>query len=824
MKKTLRFKLLKRFTSMICSFTELMNRRGGYNCILILIFLLLILNPFFSKAQFPYNETFRNSTTAKSDVVFGGAKPAFLTATSIDTEGNGYLRLTDNTGNQKAFVYSNNVFLGTYGLNIEFEYFTYGGTGADGICFFLFDAGVNSSSFNIGGFGGSLGYAQLYQNKVAYPGVSSGYLGIGLDEFGNYSNNNENRQGGDPAGQVSDNITLRGAGNGSAAVSTNYPWLKTTQTSALTGADQFSIAGNLRGAVDGAPEYRKVFINLVPRPGGGLFINVSVKHGNTITPVVTNYPYTTPIPARGLKYGISSSTGGSTNYHEIRGLSLTVDPKFLATPVAPSPQTSICQGVSGSLDILAGASTPNAGGAPNPYNVDLDLSTPGIQQSVTTAAGTFQFDPVVTKMLTFTPAAGFSGSSASINFNFMDIYGALSTTGTATFNIFTPIITTQPVGATVCKGSTFTTSVVASGTGILYQWQYLNAIGVWTNLTDGGGISGSATNTLVISNVQLAANNNQYRVVVSTLSGTCSVASNPVVLAVNPTMTATISPISQSVCLGSAAIPITFKGLNGTSPYTFTYTVSDGITTSPVQTQTTLASSDNVTFNQPTNVSGVFTYNMISVSSATGCTDKSFATSAITVLPNATIGVATGSGPVTQNVCAGTAIQPIVYQAKDAGGIDDVVFDKVLPGVTGVYDGSTKQMTISGTPTALALPGDYSYTVTTLGGCSSATSVGKITVLPNTTINLASAVKTDQQVICLNQPIVNIVYQVTNGQGAAAMGLPAELSQTYNATTGLFTISGTPKTAGLLNYQVTATGTCVSPTANGTITIILLPA
>ncbi|QNK61198.1 hypothetical protein H7F33_11505 [Pedobacter sp. PAMC26386] len=280
MNKLLRFKLLTKFTSLICSLKELMSgmgisaRKGLLPFFYVGFFILLLLKPFSSYAQFPYNESFRNSTAA--NVVFGGGPPsAFLTAAAplkLDADGQGYLRLTNEDVKQTGFVYSNNVFLGTFGLNIEFEYFTYQTSGnqhsgADGLCFFLFDAAVPNGSFNIGGFGGSLGYAQLDKNNKTYVGVSKGYLGIGIDEWGNFANaNEEGRQGG--PGQRSNSVTLRGAGNGSAFTSENYKWLTTVQTTKLT--DNFNIAGGLRGATPENDGYRKVRINLVPRPGGGI--------------------------------------------------------------------------------------------------------------------------------------------------------------------------------------------------------------------------------------------------------------------------------------------------------------------------------------------------------------------------------------------------------------------------------------------------------------------------------------------------------------------------------------------------------------------------
>ncbi|MFC4263344.1 M36 family metallopeptidase [Ferruginibacter yonginensis] len=100
-----------------------------------------------------------------------------------------------------------------------------------------------------------------------------------------------------------------------------------------------------------------------------------------------------------------------------------------------------------------------------------------------------------------------------------------------------PSITTQPADITSCT-TTATFNVVATGTGIVYQWQLS---------TDGGttytNISGANSATLVIPNLTAAMANYKYRVVVSTTScGT--VTSNSVTARVGlpPVIVLTASP------------------------------------------------------------------------------------------------------------------------------------------------------------------------------------------------------------------------------------------------------------------------------------------
>ena len=80
--------------------------------------------------------------------------------------------------------------------------------------------------------------------------------------------------------------------------------------------------------------------------------------------------------------------------------------------------------------------------------------------------------------------------------------------------ILPPTIVTQPTNQTVLDGNAATFTVgVTGGLPLSYQWQS-NSV----NLTDGGSVSGSATSTLVISNVAPAYAAN-YQVVVTNAAG-----------------------------------------------------------------------------------------------------------------------------------------------------------------------------------------------------------------------------------------------------------------------------------------------------------------
>lgn len=274
-----------------------------------------------SKAQvgFPYCEKFTDNST-QSATVFGG------NARIVD----GALRLTDAVNEQNGYIYIDIPFSSTYGIKAEFEYFIYGGTGADGLVAFLFDA--ETPVFNTGGFGGSLGYAQR-GNQV---GLTRAYLGIGFDEYGNFGTTQEGKNGGFAGigeSLVPNSIVIRGPGNGLSGY--GFVVGRKTMESGIDGlrpTDQFPISsggsGTNRVTDPNLPGYRKVFLDLQPDPfGDGYFLTVrmlvSTEANNPRMVTIFDRPYNFPAP-QNLKIGFTASTGGLNNIHEIRNLLVEV--------------------------------------------------------------------------------------------------------------------------------------------------------------------------------------------------------------------------------------------------------------------------------------------------------------------------------------------------------------------------------------------------------------------------------------------------------------------------------------------------------------------
>jgi len=88
-----------------------------------------------------------------------------------------------------------------------------------------------------GGYGGSLGYAPNTSGSVT-TGLSGGYLGVGFDEYGNFSSASEGRIGG--IGVKCNSITMRGPTTSNSTTTNRY----------LTSVQEQTVASNNANSID----------------------------------------------------------------------------------------------------------------------------------------------------------------------------------------------------------------------------------------------------------------------------------------------------------------------------------------------------------------------------------------------------------------------------------------------------------------------------------------------------------------------------------------------------------------------------------------------
>ncbi len=319
-----------------------------------------------------------------------------------DPAGQGALRFTNgNPGGyaQNGAIVSTVPFGTGQGIAITFKTVTYrgnsggaGGDGADGISFYLMDAnalntatisGTASGDGNgLGSWGGSLGYSCSNANPP-YNGLIGAYLGLGIDEYGNFLNGaawmpgylGPNAATGDNSalgyGYRPNRIGLRGTGNIAWSwLNANYPLLypnafsPAQQRAAVqatcrsgvvwdyldgkaykVGGDTFPLAdyAPIAGAYvelpaatqianEGAmnrPAATPILYRLKITQNNLLSLSYSI-NGGAYQAVITGQSILAsngPLPANFL-FGFAGSTGGSTNIHEI--LCFRADPATTA--------------------------------------------------------------------------------------------------------------------------------------------------------------------------------------------------------------------------------------------------------------------------------------------------------------------------------------------------------------------------------------------------------------------------------------------------------------------------------------------------------------
>ena len=326
----------------------------------------------------------------------GGYNGTSGTAQTLpDPSGDGALRFTNGCiydGNcsyggkgENGAIISANTFSTNQGLDITFKTVTYRGDsgggsvhdGADGMSFFLVDASEDSMwsptpEVAIGSWGGSLGYSCSNSNSD-YHGMIGAYLGLGIDEFGNFLNPGDNTNSG--PGYQGNRIGMRGAGNINWAwLSANYPsdYPPNTPSSVQPGAVQATCqSGTLWDYADPndpqqlasspvmdypaipnayaiiankiADEYTSggysrqnatpITYRLKITSNGLLSLWYSYNGGSWIG-VLQNESITAangPLPSQ-LRFGFAGSTGGDSNIHELLC--------FKATPATQAQSSS----------------------------------------------------------------------------------------------------------------------------------------------------------------------------------------------------------------------------------------------------------------------------------------------------------------------------------------------------------------------------------------------------------------------------------------------------------------------------------------------------
>jgi MSHA biogenesis protein MshQ len=400
----------------------------------------------------------------------------------------GYLRLTNNTGYNAKAAAVPGIFpaAGNY-FSVEFRHYAYNGNGADGISVALSDYAVPAQP---GGNGGSLGYAQ----KSGLNGFAGGWLGIALDEFGNFQNNNEGRVGG--PGQVPQSVGVRGSGSGTSG----YPWLKGTAN--LTSTAPNRGIDNRTSTMPSTGDFYQIVVDARSNNGAGGPVYASVNRdttggGSSYSALIAPFDVYARATALGatqaavpqnFQVSFAGGTGGNNNIHEIGAVRICAQ-----TFYAPSggtlggfnvidsayPRTTVnalqghiytkLAGSNFSLNVAA-LNTSNsaiegtyAAAATVPVTLQLIDDSAGASCSASAAACTACSKPVVASQTVSFSAAN-TGFKASSTFNIASAYTRLiarASDGTAS-GCSTDAFSVRPLGFSGV--STSASNTAATGT------------------------------------------------------------------------------------------------------------------------------------------------------------------------------------------------------------------------------------------------------------------------------------------------------------------------------------------------------------------------
>ncbi|WAL61725.1 bluetail domain-containing putative surface protein [Thermocoleostomius sinensis] len=262
----------------------------------------------------------------------------------------------------------------TRNVSITFDFYAYGGSGGttgatgggDGISFMFIDG--SKSPTQPGGFGGSLGYAPYIFGNRSIPGISGGYLGVGFDEFGFFSNSTEGRTDGFPHRRPN-SIGVRGS------EATNYRFLNGAFNLPIqldnpgTGATRENSRRRAKIDLDNTGKLAvSLDINLdgdFNDPGEKVLEFNVIEAGNG------------PLPST-FKFAFAASTGGATNVHEVGNVAIQAD----GVPISGSFSSVVVGG---------GNTTPDGGDVVIGDDQDESLLSTGRRDILTGNLGADRF-------------------------------------------------------------------------------------------------------------------------------------------------------------------------------------------------------------------------------------------------------------------------------------------------------------------------------------------------------------------------------------------------------------------------------------------------
>jgi gliding motility-associated-like protein/uncharacterized repeat protein (TIGR01451 family) len=409
-----------------------------------------------------------------------------------------------------------------------------------------------------------------------------------------------------------------------------------------------------------------------------------------------------------------------------------------------------------------------------------------------------------TSTLTINPA---STADAALNYNV--IVSGSSMPNDTSLNVSltvnpNTVITTQPMDQSVCSGALASLSVIASGTGLSYQWRK----GI-INLINGGAISGATTATLTINPFIISDTSSFYNVVITGTCGNDTSDNTALMIGMMPVLV--IQPTPQTVCEGdSVAISVSVLGTGLTYQWRKgTVNLIDGGNLSGTTTSV-------LTINPVSISDTAFNYNVIIMGGCSQNDTSINASLAVNSLP------LIASEPTDQVICSGTSAtfsvnatgSGITYQWRK--GIVNLINGGNISGAT------SSVLTIN---PATVSDGATDYNVMINGVCSPAdTSINASLIINETLITSEPA----NQNVCEGNTATfsvsgtgtGITYQWRRGITNLVNG-----GNISGANTSVLSINPANSADAANNYNVIITGGCLpnDTSINVSLTVTALP-
>ena len=353
------------------------------------------------------------------------------------------LRLTSTQTQRSGGLIFNRAIPITSGLDISFTFAEWGGTGADGLSFFL-QKGTETST--VMPPGGTLGYSADRNQTPNLDGLKGGLIGVGFDMFGNHGNAQFEGPGCPTSTRPGGNaLVIRGPGEARVG---------------------YCILGTLKDLTANSPSNTRWNEGTSSRAGRARSARIVVDPSSASTPQVKVWICaagsacsTSGAPSlavnspnellgqQSVRFGFAAATGGFTNNHEI--WDLTIRSQSAIAPVVITT-TALSDGTVGTAytnTVVASDGVPSYSyaviGGVLPPGLILNAQTGAITGTPTTT-GTYP----LTIEVTDSRVSGQSGRTANRNYS-ISVVAAAPTNTVAPSNSATPPNAVAPSNSVV---------------------------------------------------------------------------------------------------------------------------------------------------------------------------------------------------------------------------------------------------------------------------------------------------------------------------------------------------------------------------------------